>query len=327
MQELTPATFTGLLPTAPRPMDYVAGSNSPLMGTKIMPDRNWLKHFSGSERQSIPGVFDTMNCTAFALATIIEMWIGYLIAAGEISASKTPDHWGFLKSTGMLSDDGKVHVSPRFIGHVAGTGPNGNYLTTVLDAVRKYGFCSERVWPWDKNVQRSYSTYYAKPSEDAFKEAEVAKRLFDLAYEFFYNSPGMYMDAIKECPLYDALITCGGWQTDDPVKWCGVTYTNHCVVTGYINDEGAVKIADSYPEYIKNLALDYQIPYALKVFLTIKKDLSMTKVYRLNDHGKLGIAISEGFNLSGIYAKDKAQYETLCKAYGVTESTPLINLP
>lgn len=327
MDELHPEYFSGLLPNEkPRPFDFIAGGNSPLLPKIVLPDGKWSNHDVSSDRQSIPGVIDSMNCTGFAAARVIGNWLRLLIDQGKISATATPDHWKFLTETGILRADGSIRVSPRFIGFVAGTGSNGNYLTAVLDAVRKWGFCSDQTWAWDRALQKTYATYFSKPSDQAYTEAEKSKELFELAYEWFINNPTSYKDALKEAALYAALCTCGGWSTDDPVKWCNVTVMNHCIV---ILDEDLVSppaIGDSFPDYIKHLAMDYQIPYALKTYLNIKKNLTMTKKFRVQDGDKLGIMIEEGFTATVLFADSMDHYKALCDAYGINDQTPLITL-
>lgn len=60
-------------------------------------------------------------------------------------------------------------------------------------------------------------------------------------------------------------------------------------------------------------------------FLT--DEIPMTKYYKINDHGKLGIMILEGFTGSIIFESDWAEYQTLLKITGITDQTPTINLP
>lgn len=54
---------------------------------------------------------------------------------------------------------------------------------------------------------------------------------------------------------------------------------------------------------------------------------TMTKKYRIQDGEKLGIAIFEGFTGTVLFADTISHYQTLCTAYGVSDSTPLIKLP
>jgi hypothetical protein len=324
---INPQTFTGLIPLPPRPLDYVAGVNSPLAGAKVMISGDWTPFDAGSEGQSIPGVFETFDCTGFALTRLLEAWLKYYIYTGDISPTKTPQHWDFLTRTGVLDSNNNPRLSPRFIGAVAGTNQQGNSLQVVLDAVRKYGVCSNQTWPWDRNTETTITTYYVAPSAQAYAEAAEWNNLFQINYEFFFNDPGNYKEALQECPLYVALATCPGWMTDKPVNFCGVTSTNHCV--DLIKDDlnNPQLIFDSYPEFVKELAVDYTIPFALKVFLTIKQNFDMVKKYIINDHGKLGIMISEGFSATVLYADSPDHLQKLKDANNFTGAEPTVNLP
>lgn len=64
-------------------------------------------------------------------------------------------------------------------------------------------------------------------------------------------------------------------------------------------------------------------PHEYRLF----KDPPMIKKFRINDHGKLGILISEGFGGNIIYAKDLNVYQHLLQDFEVPADAPEINLP
>lgn len=292
LDEINPSTNTGLLPEAPRPTDYVAGSTSPLSAEDVNPSGDWSGFKVSFERQSRPGIFDTQNCTAFALTNLLELWLDFYRTRGLLPAS----HLAFLQDGGYLDSTGAFDFSERALGSMAGTGPNGNYLTTVLDAARHNGLAANRTWSWDNTKQLTFSEYYKTPNQETFNQAKRFLDYFGISYEWYYVDPANNRASLKKAPLYTAIATCPGWQTDQPVKWCGVTSTNHAVVTVKQDMESETIILDSYPVYLKKLALNYQIPYALRVYLTIKpvNEMNLIKedgtVYLVGPTGKMGIA-------------------------------------
>ena len=53
----------------------------------------------------------------------------------------------------------------------------------------------------------------------------------------------------------------------------------------------------------------------------------MTKKFKVDDHGKLGIMILEGFTGTVLFADSMAHYTELCDANGIDDTTPTITLP
>jgi hypothetical protein len=59
----------------------------------------------------------------------------------------------------------------------------------------------------------------------------------------------------------------------------------------------------------------------------IPKEQSMAKYFKINDHGKLGIMILEGFSGTIIFENEFADYQDLLKITEGTENAPTINIP
>lgn len=275
--ENTPATFLGLIPETPRPADYIAGVNSPLKAVVVMPSGEWTRYASKYERQNVP--FETFNCTAFSLTNALEFWLNFYIETKQLPQT----HIDFLLREGYIDDGGGVNFSERALGSWAGTDENGNRMTTVIDTARKHGLASNKLWPFGG---ANLKEYYAAPPKEVEDQAARFLTYFQINYEWFYNSPGNYADALKQCPLWVALTTCGGWS-NPPVQWCNAgDATNHAVcLTKYDMVHNPV-IVDHYPPYVKELALNYNIPYALKVFI---KPINMTNSLIVKKGDEYGI--------------------------------------
>lgn len=267
---IDPKTFTGLIPETPRPTDYVAGVNSPLTAAVVMPSGDWRPYTPDGERQLIG--FETYDCTGFSLTNCLETWLNFYIHTNQLPAS----HLTFLQNEGYLDADGKVNFSDRALGAMAGTNQNGNKLTTVIDTARKLGLASEKLWSFGGS---NLAEYYQTPPQQVFDQALRFKQFFEINYEWFYDSPGTYAEAIKQCPLWAALVTCQGWNSP-PVQWCGISGTNHAVEITKYDAKSDPFIFDSYSPFSKELSLSYDIPFAMKVFITPKEIMDNIKIVK-----------------------------------------------
>ena len=61
--------------------------------------------------------------------------------------------------------------------------------------------------------------------------------------------------------------------------------------------------------------------------LADKEGENMAKFFKVNDHGKLGIMILEGFSGTIIFENNFAEYQTLLKITGINDTTPTITIP
>lgn len=271
-------SFLGLIPETPRPTDWVAGVSSPLAAAEVMPSGEWTRYKSKDERQNIS--FETFNCTAFSLTNALEMWLNFYIETKQLPQT----HIDFLLREGYIDEGGGVNFSERALGAWAGTNENGNRMTTVIDTARKRGLASNKLWSYGgKNLKE----YFAAPPKEVEEQAARFLQYFQINYEWFYNSPGTHAEALKQCPLWVALITCAGWSSP-PVPWCnaGSDVTNHAVVLTKNDMAHNPVIVDHYPPYTKELALNYIIPYALKVFI---KPINMTNSLIVKKGDEYGI--------------------------------------
>ena len=319
MTDFNPTQFLGLIPETPRPSDYIAGVNSPLVGTILIPSGDWSPYVPLGERQSVP--FETFNCTAFSLTNVIETLLKFFISQGKVPQS----HIDFLNNEGYRDPvTGDINCSERALGSMAGTTSAGNRLTTVIDTARKFGIAADKTWPFGGS---NLTEYYATPPANVATQALKFLDYFQINYEWFYNSPGTLTDAIKECPLWVALCTCGGWNTP-PVAWCNAgDATNHAVELVKHDNINDPKIFDSYIPYLKDLALNYNIPYALKVFVTIKQPSPMIRRFIVNDHGTLGVMLDFGQGMVIFMADNPAHFTELKDANGMTGQEPTVNIP
>lgn len=295
MNELLPQFNTGILIKDPEPTDYIRGTNSPITAEKVNPSGDWSPYIPTPEDQYDPkNQYDTMNCTGFSLTNIVEMWLHYYIQSGRMPVG----HMQFLQDNGYFDANGKVDLSERALGVMAGTGPNGNYLQTVAQAARKFGLAPNKAWPWDGQAT-NIKEYYKPFPDSVWQIASKFRDYFEIQYHWFFAGVNAIPDALKESPLWVALATCPGWG-NPPVPWCGVSEANHAVTLIKEDLKTNPLIFDHYSPYIKQLALNYVIPYLMQVFVVIKETKEMITLQKtpdgtfyLNLNGKSSIGIGD----------------------------------
>jgi hypothetical protein len=303
MNKLLSQFNTGILIKPPEPTDYIRGVNSPLSAEKINLSGDWSPYIPTFEDQfDYKNKYDTMNCTGFSLTNVIEMWLDFYIQTGRMLVG----HMQFLQDNGYLDANGKVNLSERALGVMAGTGANGNYLQTVVQAARTYGLAPDSAWAWDHNKQVTIAEYYSPLPDAVWQIAAKFRDLFEIQYHWLNSGVNSIAEALQESPLWVALCTCPGWN-NPPVQWCGVTDANHAVSLIKDDLKDNPVILDHYTPYIKQLALNYGIPWLMQVFVVIK-DTSMITLEKtldgtiyLNLNGKASIGIAD-MNAESIFA-------------------------
>jgi hypothetical protein len=195
----------------------------------------------------------------------------------------------------------EVNYSDRFLAKLSGTTHDGNYLDKVAETARKIGLVKEEEWPAPGNY--TWDQYYAPIPQDVINRAVK----LDIAYESVPVNADSLRYHLKQAPL----------QITIPEP-----HPNHAVVLVAVEGD-TVYYFDTYIPALKQIDVS-KISYALKIVL---KGVTMPKFFKVNDHGKLGIMILEGFSGTIIFENDYAEYQTLLKITGITDSTPTINLP
>lgn len=279
MDNLNPNYNTGALIRQPAGKDFVRGYNSPFAN---MPDleTEWTPFRSLDLRQSSPGVYDTNGCTDYGYCNVTEPQINRTIWNGTVN----PDFYRFLKDNHYIqSRDGKevVVFSRAALGFMSGLQPGGNYLDVVANAARTKGLIPEALWDSNPANFSSQAEWLRPMPQNLLDLAAQFQKFIDLAYDISIGGQAYAPGDVKKAPLYIALCTCGGWQTDTPVQWCGVTITNHALAL-YKDILGTPSLVqDSYPSFQKQLSLDYQIPYVIQVFAIQKKDITSMYGFKL----------------------------------------------
>ncbi len=196
----------------------------------------------------------------------------------------------------------EVNYSDRFLAKMSGTTPDGNWLDKVADTARNVGLVKESEWPAPANY--TWSQYYASIPQEVINKAVKP----DIAYEVIGADKTSLLYHLKQAPI----------QITIPAP-----HPNHAVVLVAIEGNTAYYF-DTYIPALKTIDVS-KISYALKIVL--KQGDIMPKFFRVNDHGKLGIAVLEGHSGTILFESEFSDYQDLLKITEGTENAPVINIP
>ncbi len=271
MTNFTPKRFTGLLiPEVPvKPTDYIHKKDSPLhgLGYRVENSTSEWKDFKPTFQAQSTSIFETDNCTGFGYCRVVATYLNF-----KLKNNQLPQTFITWATKNNYIQNGSFLFDPRALGIMAGTSENGNWLQTVADTARLNGLLPGNTLPGPESIAAGgYAAYYNKDL--------ITPELKALALEFlsYVSLPYQWLivddiesdvtEALKACPLYTALCTCGGWNKP-PVQWCNAgDNSNHCV--GELDASPQI-ILDSYLPDLKQLSGDYNIPFRMMVLVTVK---------------------------------------------------------
>jgi len=267
---------TGLIPPSIAPLDFIAGAESAIVYSVRVPDGDWKKYKPTDEcqRKLTATIYDTSSCVTFSALNSVESQIEYLLATKQIPQDKID----LMRTLGYFDANGKVNFSDHFTANMSGTTSAGNTLQAVWESIRKDGvlpqlggykvedFNSDSEW-----FDRSKITDTMKTHAKKFLE------IFNVQYEWAIIAPNgnaheEFAKHLKQAPLHVATPTCASWGLPEGsiVTNCGdYKRLNHATLNIGI-DSSCYYDLDHYNPFIKKLALDYYIPYAMKGLITLK---------------------------------------------------------
>ena len=292
MQDFT--KNTGFIAQDPRETDYIAGAVD--IGSINNQTGDWSQYLPSGEKQG--GVyFDSMACVSFSAINVAETEINYLLQTNQLPKETV----AFLDREGYLVD-GEVNFSDRFIAKLSGTTRVGNYLTTVMDTIRKYGLIPESEWTFD-TAQRTpafdWDDYYAPVPQALQDKGKKFLDYFDIKYSWLVAGgqavPAQMKEWLKSGPLQIASATCPGWSTGD-VNACSLPINHATMIYGI--DDTRYKLFDHYTPFEKTLALDYKIPFVMRIIVTPKSvvekpEASYDVAFSKKQAGKMLLAVED----------------------------------
>lgn len=276
--------LNGLIFEPPQKQDWVLGG-SPYKRDVLFPEGDCEKYLPTPERQA-SRVYDPFSCVANSCHNCLETILCYMM-------EKDPDVEIILKSLEILDENGKPNLSDRFLAKVSGTIPGrGNSLRAVAEAVRKFGFVSEKFWPKTDNMDEA--TYYAEIPDAVMKQAAKSLVYFEIHHEnlmlendgVFYSSHEEMAKARKLSPL-QVCVDGNYWNVDglfgSENGGVGRTINYTHATCNFKADPGTTieSIFDTYDPFKKKFVPDY--PFGTpKLFFITKKKIMMPQLFKKN---------------------------------------------
>lgn len=233
------------------------------------------------------GKQDSMSCVSFSGCTAIEIQEKFL--------------------TGKESN-----YSDRWIAKRSGTTVNGNWLYKVGNTIRKEGLVAESSYPAPANY--TFDEYHAEipaPLLTALQaEGKAWLEKWTVQTEFIPTDKASLLKHIKHAPIQIATQT-------------------HAIVYVVKADENGVTVFDTYPhsgDYLTTIPYS-QIAAAYKYVLTPKDMPEPRKFLKINDGGKIYIAVLQGFGGTLVAAKSEEALAELSSALEVPVDSPVYNYP
>jgi len=261
-----------------KPTDYRMGDgNINLEGMPLFPSGSSLLDFIFFEPQLLT-YGDTNGCVIFTGQQIIDCLWEAQTQMGLISAKTIAwaDSLGFMD----IGTDGKKHFhsSEHYLQIRTGNGLNGNNITDVFDAARKYGIIPDSDFPIDSTMTPQQ---YVNPAliTQAMTDkgiqflAGVGGKNF-LSYNWVNDGTANPTDRIKALPYGPLAIGVNvgnDWNTVTPPAPVLGASPGHCIalfVETLIKGTDEADIFDHYHPNPKKL-INWDIRFALQAFLTI----------------------------------------------------------
>ena len=256
----------GVIIRKPKKTDYVAGLETGILYSEVLPDGNWTS-FLPSDESQYNSQFDTMACVSFSAINAIESQCNFLLS--KISAENVAK----LKQWGYIVND-MFNFSDRAIAKLSGTTHQGNDLGSVIQSVRDYGLVPESMWPFPQSF--NWDNYYAEIPQEVKDFGKHILEVFDIKYEWAIldgwqkNQVPTIAAVLKQAPLQVAMPVCPGWGDKSPVPTCPSIQSQHATVL-YNLDSSRLYDFDHYPPCRKLLDIDYPVLYGMKIVVSEKK--------------------------------------------------------
>lgn len=267
-----------------RSTDFFAGSESGVVYVAVNPSGDWTKYRPTDEwqRRYIPPSslgYDTNSCTDFSCLNSIEAQITRMLEANEIPTETVNK----MESLGYFQD-GRVNFNDWYNAITAGTtNATGNTLYATWDAVRKDGLIPQSAGHQVNDFVSAKEWFGTKPTADQYALGKQFLTIFNVKYEWVtIGQLGMwdlFEYHLKQAPLHVLVPTRDTWN-NLLVKNVGpYTGVNHAIGMYAQEKNVSHSILDHYNPFLKKLAWDYYVPYALKGVVTLKKPEAVPQAF------------------------------------------------
>lgn len=226
---------------------------------------------------------DKENCITESFCQCCEVDLIY-----QIDNKLLPQtHLDFLEQGGYYDENGKINFSIKFSSILNGTTLAGNSCNIVAASGRQYGLIPAKMLPNTADTQ-DWADYYNKAqiTPEMLAMGQQFLKYFTIMYQWIYTGGGdrngvenaVLEKAISAAPIQFVTPICPSW--DDPlVTSCGQINPQHATSALEYHADDTSVILDHYGPYIKTLAGDYPIPYAMQFFCKPKDLTSFTYIF------------------------------------------------
>lgn len=259
-----------------RPEDFKAGSETNVQEEVRLESGDWEAYKPTDEwqRKKVGNNlgYDTLSCVTFSAINSVEMQIELLIEKGEVSEETQAR----MKELGYFDEDGKVNFNEWFSSILNGTTADGNFLQAPWDSFRKDGLLPQKDGKNVNDFATQSQWLDIRGITEAMREkAKKFNEMFEIKYEWVvYGKAEAWKDFdkhVKHAPLHVLLPTDSNWnKKDGVVPDPKLSSVNHATL--YIGKTKAFKKnLDHYNPFVKKLANNYYMPYAMKGVVSVKK--------------------------------------------------------
>jgi hypothetical protein len=241
---------TGLILESPKPLDWIAGEETGISDAIRMPSGNWQNYLPTYEKQKLYN-YDTKSCVTFSALNSVETQIRYLRSTKQLS----PEAEQYLTNFGFIDEQGNFNASDRFIAILSGTTQNGNSLTNVWNAIRKYGLLPEKDLPFGGET---WSDYMGAPiTNEMLAKAKVFLEFFTVAYDWVFFAYGQ-LDQDSTAKIDSVLKTA-------PIQ-VGIPYPAYHAVMSYARP-AALDYLDTYEPFLKETT---EVNFGVRGYISVQ---------------------------------------------------------
>lgn len=274
-EQIKPGQNTGFIAVDPKPGDFIAGGETGILATPVLPSCDWRPFLPTNASQLMKKsngavIGDTNACVSFAGCQDVETILNFQIKMGLVSV----DNLAWLKTNGYIDSNGSVYLSKRFTAKMSGTTPaTGNSLPTVWSSLANDGAVPDSKWPMPDfdsatTEQDGWNLYYADVPATAIALGKEFAARFPILYEWmiYPGAPAAGKAVLADlsvAPLEIATAVCAGWNTDDPIQACGAG-SQHATLLDFVESNGDYDILDHYTPWQKQFAPAYDITYGMR---------------------------------------------------------------
>jgi len=257
-------------PNGIRETDYINGKASGIEFEDRISDTNWSLYLPEDERQKINGV-ETMSCVTFSAINVCETQANYLLSYHKFSDEART----FFLNNGYIVN-GKFNFSDKFIAILSETTKQGNYLTKVVDTIRKVGLIPESMLPFGN--PKTWEEYH-NPSQitDEMKALGLESlKYFTLQYEWVYIPEMAKGETIDE--LHQKLYV---QMRQAPFQFAKNGHATQGYLAVYKDKWGEF---DTYNPFKKDLPWTTSIPYIMKIVFSEKTEYTVEEIAKAKQY-------------------------------------------